>query len=465
MPGTVRAALGLTEEWTSRPARSRARFTPIVSVIVPTRNESGNVRPLVGLLDGVLAQRDLEVIFVDDSDDGTDAVVLEMVPADNRDIVLIHRERDQRTGGLGGAVVEGLRAARAPWVCVMDADLQHPPALIEDLFDRAERGDVDIVVASRFCGGGRADDFGPLRRMLSRASRRAAERLFATQLRGVTDPMSGFFMVRRDAVDADVLRPHGFKILLEILVRMRGLRTAEVPFAFGIRRSGESKSSAKEGARFLKQLWGLRSFPAPSEPTLDQENARSALFPAAGRARTARFRAPLIPAPAAANGESVAPHSGAVRLTRLMRRAHPARGWHLLTGQWQPSLRPAIDLVLLYLAAAAAGQPAAGDRALAHSTLLLAYPLLIVAVMALRGSIRGAPGPRASTRRAPPWSRRWWPRWPTSRRRRSSACLPATCLSSSTPRCWPPRSSAPPPAAWSCCAAGRAAPGARVAAR
>lgn len=144
----------------------------------------------------------MDVIFVDDSDDGTDAVVREMVPADNRDIVVIRRGREPRTGGLGGAVVAGLRAARAPWACVMDADLQHPPTLIVDLFDRAERGDVDIVVASRFCGGGRADEFGPLRRMLSRVSRLVAERLFATQLRGV--PRRRWSLAAYNASDAGV---------------------------------------------------------------------------------------------------------------------------------------------------------------------------------------------------------------------------------------------------------------------
>ena len=286
MPETVRAALEPTDGQKSRPARFRAPFVPIVSVIVPTRNEAGNVGPLVALLDGVLAQRDIEVIFADDSDDGTDAVVREMVPADNRHIVLIHREREQRTGGLGGAVVEGLRAARAPWACVMDADLQHPPARIADLFERAERGDVDIVVASRFRGGRRADEVGPLRRMLSRVSTLAAERLFPKQLRGVTDPMSGFFMVRRDAVDADALRPQGFKILLEILVRMRGLRKAEVPFVFGIRHSGESKSGAKEGARYLKQLWALRFLQAASTRTVTTRTPSSRCPPAARRART-----------------------------------------------------------------------------------------------------------------------------------------------------------------------------------
>src|SRR5215218_4121079 len=383
MPETLRAGLEPTDQGTSRPARLGASFAPIVSVIVPTRDESGNVGPLVALLDGVLAQHDLEIIVVDDSDDGTDAVVRELVPADNRDIVLIHREREQRTGGLGGAVVADLRAARAPWACVMDADLQHPPAVIADLFDRAERGDVDIVVASRFCDGGRADEFGPLRRMLSRVSRLAAERLFAKQLRGVTDPMSGFFMVRRDAVDADALRPQGFKILLEILVRMRGLRKAEIPFVFGIRPSGESKSGAKEGARYIKQLWTLRFLPAASTPTVDEENAPFTLSAGGWSGSEGRFRPPLIRAPAAANGKSVAPLSEAPRRARLTRRAQSARGWDLLTGQSQPWLRPAIDLALLYLAAAA--QPAAADGTLTHPTLLLVYPLLVVAVMAARG--------------------------------------------------------------------------------
>jgi dolichol-phosphate mannosyltransferase len=236
----------------------RRPFAPVVSVVVPTRNESGNVGPLVERLERVMPQHDMEIVFVDDSDDGTDAVVREMIPAENRDIVLLHREDGERTGGLGGAVAAGMRVARAPWVCVIDADLQHPPELISDLFDRAERGDVDVVVASRFTENGSTDEFGPVRRLLSGISTFAAERLFAKELRGVTDPMSGFFMVRRDAVDVDALRPTGFKILLEILVRMRRLRKAEVPFAFGVRHSGESKAGAKEGARYLAQLWLLR---------------------------------------------------------------------------------------------------------------------------------------------------------------------------------------------------------------
>src|SRR5215210_6584887 len=195
MPETLRAGLEPTHKGTSRPARLGASFAPIVSVIVPTRNESGNVGPLVALLDGVLAQHDLEIIVVDDSDDGTDAVVRKLLPADNRDIVLIHREREQRTGGLGGAVVAGLRAARAPWACVMDADLQHPPELVPRLLDRAAQTHANLVVASRHSDQGAADGFSPARASLSQASTTAARLMFPARLHGVSDPMSGFFLV------------------------------------------------------------------------------------------------------------------------------------------------------------------------------------------------------------------------------------------------------------------------------
>src|SRR5688572_15046080 len=87
----------------------RRPFAPVVSVVVPTRNESGNVGPLVERLERVMPQHDMEIVFVDDSDDGTDAVVREMIPAENRDIVLLHREDGERTGGLGGAVAAGMR--------------------------------------------------------------------------------------------------------------------------------------------------------------------------------------------------------------------------------------------------------------------------------------------------------------------------------------------------------------------
>ncbi|MEA2449204.1 MAG: hypothetical protein QOG63_1136 [Thermoleophilaceae bacterium] len=229
-----------------------------LSLVIPTRNEVENIDALVEHIEQVMPEVSMEVIFVDDSDDGTPGAVERVARTSSRTVKLIHRREGERHGGLGGAVVEGMRVARAPWVCVMDADLQHPPEVIEAMATEAFDQRSDIVVASRFVGDGSVGDFGPVRRAFSRASTAAAGVFFRGPLRGVSDPMSGFFMVRREAVDLDSLRPQGFKILLEILVRTPGLRKAEVPFTFGERYAGDSKASAREGLNYLTQLWRLR---------------------------------------------------------------------------------------------------------------------------------------------------------------------------------------------------------------
>ena len=242
VPGTVAAMNGHSP-------------TPAISVVIPTRAEAGNVGPLVARLDRVLADLPIEVIFVDDSDDDTPDAIRSI--ESTRAVYLIHRQGEERVGGLGGAVVAGMRAARAPYVCVMDADLQHPPEVLEDMYLEAQGTASDVVVASRFCTGGDKGPLGRIRTALSRVSTRAAMLLFPTKLWHVSDPMSGCFMVRRDAVDLDCLRPHGFKILLELLVRTPGLSVSEVPLGFRERHAGETKASAREAMRYLAQLGRL----------------------------------------------------------------------------------------------------------------------------------------------------------------------------------------------------------------
>ncbi|HZO60197.1 MAG TPA: glycosyltransferase [Solirubrobacterales bacterium] len=232
--------------------RSMNGATPAVSVIVPTRAEAGNVGPLVARLDRVLSDLPLEVIFVDDSDDDTPDAIRAI--ESTRAVYLIHRPPGERQGGLGGAVVAGMRHARAPFVCVMDADLQHPPEVLEEMYLEALGTASDMVVASRFCAGGDTGTFGRLRAALSRVSTRAAMLLFPKSLWHVSDPMSGCFIVRRQAVDLERLRPRGFKILLEILVRTPGLTVSEVPFGFGERHAGETKASVREALRYVGQL-------------------------------------------------------------------------------------------------------------------------------------------------------------------------------------------------------------------
>src|SRR4051794_5488872 len=124
---------------------------PEVSVVVPTRNESANIEALVDALERVEPETPMEILFVDDSNDETPRTIAAVRRRRRlRRISLIHRPAEDRGDGLGGAVVRGIRAARAPWVCVMDADLQHPPEALPRLLDRAREGDVDVVVASRY---------------------------------------------------------------------------------------------------------------------------------------------------------------------------------------------------------------------------------------------------------------------------------------------------------------------------
>src|SRR5204863_984406 len=246
----------------SRPGATAVQHTaaavPGLSIIVPTRNEAGNVGHLVARLERVLPDERVEIIFVDDSEDGTADAIDECRRRSFRTIKLLRRAPDERRDGLGGAVVAGLRLAEAPWACVMDADLQHPPEILETLLGQARRSGDDIVVASRFCRGGSVGDLRRLRRAVSRASSAAAGMMFRRELRGVTDPLSGFFLVRYAALNLDALRPQGFKILLEILVRTRGARVSEVPFTFAERYAGDSKASPREATRYLQLLWRLR---------------------------------------------------------------------------------------------------------------------------------------------------------------------------------------------------------------
>jgi dolichol-phosphate mannosyltransferase len=229
-----------------------------VSLIVPTRNEAGNISELLVRLsrlpEGMLG----EVIFVDDSDDDTPAAIAYLGPSVDFDVDVVHREPGHRTGGLSGAVLEGFRRARGEWMAVMDADLQHPPEMLADLFAATRSECADIVCATRNVGGGARDGLGAARDLISKSFTTFARRAFPRRLHGVSDPMSGFFLVRRAAVAVEALRPTGFKILLEILVRTPGLRRTEVAYEFAPRHAGDSKASLREGVVYLRHLARLR---------------------------------------------------------------------------------------------------------------------------------------------------------------------------------------------------------------
>ncbi|HUE60349.1 MAG TPA: glycosyltransferase, partial [Acidimicrobiales bacterium] len=229
-----------------------------ISVIIPTRDERGNIAVLVDRVVRALEGRNAELIFVDDSSDNTPEAIAHAALHSRVPIRCIHRHAGERIGGLGGAVVEGLRAASAPVAVVMDGDLQHPPEVIPELVQSLELGEADLVVASRYNGSGRSEGLSNwIRTAVSRTTTLATRALFPRRLREVSDPMSGFFAVRIGSLDLGDLRPLGFKILLEIVSRAR-LRTHEVGFSFAARHSGDSKAGLREGLRFLHHLVRLR---------------------------------------------------------------------------------------------------------------------------------------------------------------------------------------------------------------
>jgi dolichol-phosphate mannosyltransferase len=171
---------------------------------------------------------------------------------------MIHREPNQRIGGLGGAVVAGLQSAGAEYAVVMDGDLQHPPSLLPTLLEKAVSLQADMVVATRRSQESTVAGLNAARNFISRVLDLTARVFFPKQLHGVSDPLTGFFLVRVNAINPQSLKPKGFKILLEILVRNPNLKKAEVPFHFGERFAGQSKASAKEVFKYLNLLWVLR---------------------------------------------------------------------------------------------------------------------------------------------------------------------------------------------------------------
>src|SRR5438445_12336199 len=156
-----------------------------LTVLVPTRNEAANVAKLLDDLSCALEGISPEVVFVDDSDDATPAVINAEASrlAPTLPTRLVRRERGQRAGGLAGAVVAGLRVARGRWVCVMDGDLQHPPAVVPRLLQTAQDQGASLVVASRYCGDGDSSGLSSRgRRVISRSTTALTNAMFPKRL-------------------------------------------------------------------------------------------------------------------------------------------------------------------------------------------------------------------------------------------------------------------------------------------
>lgn len=230
-----------------------ARLPLELAVVLPTYNEAANVAPMVAAIETALAGIVWEAIFVDDdSTDRTADAARRIAAADPRIRVI------QRFGrrGLASAAIEGMCATAAPVVAVMDADLQHDPALLPRMLEAIRAGECDLAVASRFMPGASTADWNrPDREKASALANTLARRVIGVDL---SDPMSGFFMLRAEIVrrDAHRLSGIGFKILLDILATADApLRVREFPLRFAARVQGESKLDRIVAFEFLVGLY------------------------------------------------------------------------------------------------------------------------------------------------------------------------------------------------------------------
>jgi dolichol-phosphate mannosyltransferase len=227
------------------------RSGPELAIIVPTFNERDNIAELIRRLVECLGDRSWEVVFVDDdSPDGTADLVREHAQADSRIRCL------QRIGrrGLSSACVEGMLATTADYLAVMDADMQHDERLLPRMLDTLKQGDTDIVVGSRYALGGDIGDWDARRARMSRLAVRLSRLVVPGNL---TDPMSGFFMMRRSVLDGTVrgLSAIGFKILADLFASHDGaLRFKELAYRFGVRQAGESKLDSVTAWDYLMLL-------------------------------------------------------------------------------------------------------------------------------------------------------------------------------------------------------------------
>jgi dolichol-phosphate mannosyltransferase len=226
----------------------RTAGLPQLSVVVPTFNERDNVTTLFRRLEAAFTGVAWEVIFVDDnSPDGTWDVLRGLARQDSgvRCIRRINRR------GLSGACIEGILASSAPYAAVIDADLQHDETQLPVMLGLLQRGEADLVIGSRYVEGGSADSFNKQRAGASALATEVAKRVLRVK---IADPMSGFFMIRRDRLEqlAPQLSTQGFKILLDVVATARGdLRVKEIPYSFGARLHGESKLDSMVALDFL----------------------------------------------------------------------------------------------------------------------------------------------------------------------------------------------------------------------
>jgi dolichol-phosphate mannosyltransferase len=222
----------------------------MLSIIVPTYNEKENISQLVERIFKVLPENKIEgevVIVDDDSPDGTAKVAEGLKSRFNVQVIVRKKER-----GLASASIRGMEEAKGDILCVMDADLSHPPEVIPEMLRHIEKGEAELVVGSRHVKGGGIENWTFKRKVVSKCAS-----LIARPVTKVKDPMSGFFMFRKDVIEGVDLKPKGYKIGLEIIVKGNYNHLIEVPYVFKNRAYGESKLGAKVIKNYLSHALRL----------------------------------------------------------------------------------------------------------------------------------------------------------------------------------------------------------------
>ncbi len=231
--------------------RALERAPIALTVVIPTLNEAGNIEPLLERLALALAGIEYEAMFVDDgSSDGTPELITAIAQADRR--VRLIRRIGRR--GLSSAVVEGALASTSPVIAVIDADLQHDEAILPDLYRAINHDGHELAIGTRYCQGGSTGEWDEGRRRISRFATRLAAPIMKTPL---SDPMSGFFAVRRTVLldAAPHLSSVGYKVLLDLVAsHPRRLSVAEIGYTFGVRSSGASKLDQMVALEYLELL-------------------------------------------------------------------------------------------------------------------------------------------------------------------------------------------------------------------
>ena len=224
-----------------------------LSIVIPTYNEKDNLLPLIAQIEDAVGSKtdEYELLFVDDSTDETPELLSKISSSDSH-VRFIHRE--EKTG-LASAVVCGFDNAKGEVIAVMDADLQHPPGLLPQMLGIIDEG-ADVILPSRYIGGGESEGLSPIRTLASKSAKYAAK-LFLPSMKNASDPMSGFFMFRREVLDGVQLNPVGWKILMEVLAMGHYKHVVEIPYGFEKRNAGESKLSLRVTIEYFLHILSL----------------------------------------------------------------------------------------------------------------------------------------------------------------------------------------------------------------